>query len=68
MFPESISPIKQHEKLVQSGVLRSDDHQIRIIGKLQRFWEQVLKYDPPPIPDAKTSNSLVFSFVFSGDR
>lgn len=60
MFPESISPIKQHEKLVQSGVLRSDDHQIRIIGKLQRFWEQVLKYDPPPIPDAKTSDSLVF--------
>jgi protein AFG1 len=68
MFPESISPIKQHEKLVQSGVLRSDDHQIRIIGKLQRFWEQVLKYDPPPIPDAKTSNSLVFYFVFSEDR
>lgn len=60
MFSESISPIKQHEKLVQSGVLRSDDHQIRIIGKLQRFWEQVLKYDPPPIPDAKTSNSLIF--------
>lgn len=64
MFPEPISPIKQHEKLVQSGVLRSDDHQIRIVGKLQRFWEQVLKYNPPPIPDARTSDSLVIFFHF----
>lgn len=64
MFLEPISPIKQHEKLVQSGVLRSDDHQVRIIGKLQRFWEQVLKYDPPPIPEAKTSDSLM-SRLFS---
>ncbi|KAG2042171.1 AFG1-like ATPase-domain-containing protein [Suillus americanus] len=64
MFPKPISPIKQHEKLVQSGVLRSDDHQIRIIGKLQRFWEQVLQYDPPPIPEARTSDSLI-SRLFS---
>lgn len=64
MFPKPISPIKQHEKLVQSGVLRSDDHQIRIIGKLQRFWEQVLQYDPPPIPEVKTSDSLI-SRLFS---
>jgi hypothetical protein len=62
MFLKPISPIKQHEKLVQSGVLRSDDHQIRIIGKLQRFWEQVLQYNPPPIPEAKTSDSLVIIF------
>ncbi|KAG1752528.1 AFG1-like ATPase-domain-containing protein [Suillus paluster] len=58
-FLESTSPIKQHQKLVQSGVLRSDDHQVRIIGKLQRFWEQLLKYDPPPIPEVTTSNSLL---------
>ncbi|KAG0709893.1 AFG1-like ATPase-domain-containing protein [Suillus ampliporus] len=63
-FLESTSPIKQHEKLVQSGVLRRDDHQVRIIGKLQRFWEQLLKYNPPPIPEVGTSNSLM-SRLFS---
>lgn len=62
---EFITPKKQYEKLVQSGVLRGDDHQVRIVGKLQHFWEQLLKYDPPPIPEVKTSSSLVMGFLFS---
>lgn len=58
---EFTSPKKQYWKLVQSGVLRGDDHQVRIVGKLQRFWEQLLKYNPPPTPEVETSSSLVMS-------
>ncbi|OJA19365.1 hypothetical protein AZE42_00423 [Rhizopogon vesiculosus] len=58
------SPKKQYEKLVQSGVLRGDNHQVRIVGKLQRFWEQLLKYNPPPVLDVETSSSLI-SRLFS---
>jgi hypothetical protein len=59
------SPKKQYEKLVQSGVIQGDDHQVRIVGKLQRFWEQLLQYDPPSISEVNTSSSLVMSFLFS---
>ena len=62
---ELTTPKAKYGNLVQSGVIRGDDHQVRIVGKLQRFWEQLLKYDPPPISEMKPSNSLVMDFVFS---
>ncbi|KAJ8597375.1 AFG1-like ATPase [Rhizopogon salebrosus TDB-379] len=58
------SPKKQYEKLVQSGVIQGDDHQVRIVGKLQRFWEQLLQYDPPSISEVNTSSSLMSRLFF----
>ncbi|EIW82273.1 AFG1-like ATPase [Coniophora puteana RWD-64-598 SS2] len=60
----SDSPLQHYTKLVESGVLRGDDHQVRIIGKLQHFHEQLMTYKPPPIPEPAASGSL-FSKLFS---
>lgn len=51
MFPESISPIKQHEKLVQSGVLRSDDHQTSN-SLISRLFSRA-----PPVPETAPASA-----------
>ncbi|KAH9850808.1 AFG1-like ATPase [Lenzites betulinus] len=53
------SPLQQYYKLVESGVLRADDHQERIIGKLQRLHDDLLHYEPPHISHTPASNSLI---------
>jgi len=58
------TPLIQYQGLVDSGALRGDDHQTRIIQKLQDLHDDLLNYTPPSIPDANISNSL-FSRVFS---
>ncbi|KAH9937993.1 AFG1-like ATPase-domain-containing protein [Fomitopsis serialis] len=42
------SPLARYHKLVDSGVLRYDAHQERIIGKLQKLHDEVATYQPPP--------------------
>ncbi|KAI0832653.1 AFG1-like ATPase [Trametes gibbosa] len=60
----SNSPLQQYYKLVESGTLRADDHQERIIGKLQRLHDDLLHYEPPNITHTPASNSL-FSRLFT---
>ncbi|TFK20359.1 AFG1 family mitochondrial ATPase [Coprinopsis marcescibilis] len=59
-----VTPLRQYEKLIDTGVLRGDDHQTRIIQKLQNLHTQLLDYEPQPIPDEAQSNSLL-SRLFS---
>ncbi|KAL7282579.1 hypothetical protein ACG7TL_004050 [Trametes sanguinea] len=49
----------QYYKLVESGTLRSDDHQERIIKKLQRLHNDLLRYEPPNVSHTPASNSLI---------
>ena len=58
------TPLRQYQKLIDSGVLRGDDHQTRIIQKLQDLHDELLTYDPPMIPYSSSENSLVSSGSF----
>lgn len=53
------TPLRQYHNLVETGALRGDEHQTRIIQGLQKLHDQLEDYVPPPIPEASTSNSLV---------
>ena len=56
---DHMTPLRQYQKLIDSGVLRGDDHQTRIIQKLQDLHDELLNYDPPMIPYSSSENSLV---------
>lgn len=63
----SSTPLEQYFKLVDSGTLKPDDHQTRIVQKLQRLHDEVLTYDPPAISSSSTSSSSsLFARLFSG--
>ncbi|KAF8204757.1 AFG1 family mitochondrial ATPase [Pholiota molesta] len=62
-----ITPLRQYQTMVDCGTLRGDDHQTRIIQKLQDLHDQLINYKPPPIPDAPVSNSLL-SRIFSREE
>ncbi|KAJ3864953.1 AFG1-like ATPase-domain-containing protein [Lentinula novae-zelandiae] len=57
-------PLAHYHNLVESGTLRGDEHQTRIVQKLQHLHDELMDYTPPPIPDADPSNSLI-SRLFS---
>jgi protein AFG1 len=40
--------MKEYEKLVKAGTLRSDDYQTQIIEKLQALHDALVVYDPQP--------------------
>ncbi|KIK04720.1 hypothetical protein K443DRAFT_675736 [Laccaria amethystina LaAM-08-1] len=61
-----LTPLRQYQKLIDTGVLRGDDHQTRIIQKLQDLHDKLLHYDPPHIPRPSHNTSLV-SRIFSRD-
>jgi predicted ATPase len=54
-----LTPLRQYQKLIDTGVLRGDDHQTRIIQKLQDLHDKLLHYDPPHIPRPSHNTSLV---------
>lgn len=56
---DPLTPLRQYQKLIDSGVLRGDDHQTRIIQKLQDLHDELLNYDPPMIPYSSSENSFV---------
>ncbi|KAF9006620.1 AFG1-like ATPase-domain-containing protein [Cyathus striatus] len=56
----------RYTQLIEAGALRGDDHQTRIIQKLQTLHDNLLNYSPPQIPDPAKSNSLL-SRLFSRD-
>nr|XP_018261787.1 AFG1 family mitochondrial ATPase [Kwoniella dejecticola CBS 10117]OBR83945.1 AFG1 family mitochondrial ATPase [Kwoniella dejecticola CBS 10117] len=47
----------RYSHLVQDKVLRADESQKVIIGRLQRLWEDLEHYDPGPIRDQPESSS-----------
>jgi protein AFG1 len=53
------SPLQRYHNLVQSGALRSDNHQTRIIETLQQLHDKLIDYNPPLIPEPPSSTSLV---------
>lgn len=53
------TPLDEYRTLLDTGVLRGDDHQTRIIQKLQDLHDKLLAYNPPKIPDISTHKSLV---------
>ncbi|KAJ7068592.1 AFG1-like ATPase [Mycena amicta] len=44
-------PLPQYRRLVRSGALRGDDHQTRIIEKLQNLHDQLTHYTPPQVSE-----------------
>ncbi|KAK7054894.1 ATPase [Paramarasmius palmivorus] len=61
---EHLTPLQQYQRLIDSGALRGDEHQTRIIQKLQHLHDQLINYTPPAIPADTPSNSI-FSRLFS---
>ncbi|CAK5262488.1 unnamed protein product [Mycena citricolor] len=58
-----LTPFPRYRTLVKQGTLRGDDHQTRIIQKLQDLHDKLVGYDPPrvsPSP-ASSSGSSLFS-------
>lgn len=53
--------MQEYKKLVQAGALRLDDHQTRIIQKLQALHDALAVYDPP----TPSGGSSLLSFLFS---
>ncbi|KNZ77216.1 Lactation elevated protein 1 [Termitomyces sp. J132] len=49
----------EYQKLNASGALRGDEHQTRIIQKLQDLHDKLIDYNPPKIPELTQSNSLL---------
>ncbi|KIY73982.1 AFG1-like ATPase [Cylindrobasidium torrendii FP15055 ss-10] len=62
-----LTPIQRYERLIYSGVLHGDDHQTRIIQKLQDLHDKLLTYTPPPVPDVNTSTSLISRWFSRND-
>ncbi|KAF9528003.1 ATPase [Crepidotus variabilis] len=50
--------------MIDKGVLRGDDHQTRIIQKLQDMHDQLAEYVPPEIPSGSETSSVI-SRLFS---
>jgi protein AFG1 len=63
-FPskESRSPIEHYQHLIDTKVLRGDEHQTRIIHILQDLHNSLAQYNPPHIPQQSSSNSLLSRF------
>lgn len=58
------TPLDEYRYLLETGALQGDDHQTRIIQKLQDLHDKLIDYKPPRIPDITRSSSL-FSRMFS---
>ncbi|GJE84236.1 AFG1-like ATPase [Phanerochaete sordida] len=60
----ALTPLQQYQRLVDSSALRADDHQTRIIQKLQRLHDDLVTYEPPQI-DTSSSSLSILSRLFS---
>ncbi|KAF8622164.1 hypothetical protein AX15_007282 [Amanita polypyramis BW_CC] len=61
--PGPSTPIEQYQRLLETGALHDDKHQARIIQKLQDLHDNVLRYNPPPIPSSAPSTSVFTRFL-----
>ncbi|GBE79894.1 Uncharacterized protein SCP_0210960 [Sparassis crispa] len=62
--PAAKTPLEHYSTLIESGTLQQDDHQTRIIEKLQGLHDEIVKYHPPEISPLPAQRSLV-SRLFS---
>ncbi|KAG6854339.1 hypothetical protein C0991_007844 [Blastosporella zonata] len=56
---EVVTPMGEYQKLTATGVLRGDEHQTRIIQKLQDLHDKLIDYNPPRIPEVSPTNSIL---------
>ena len=49
--PTNVTPTERYQALVDSGVLRDDDHQRNIIKVLQNLHDELATYKQAPVPD-----------------
>ncbi|TFK64043.1 AFG1 family mitochondrial ATPase [Pluteus cervinus] len=66
ILEEHLTPLRRYQQLIDNGTLKGDEHQTRIIQKLQDLHDELISYNPPLIPDPAQSNSLL-SRLFSLD-
>ncbi|THV08310.1 AFG1-like ATPase [Dendrothele bispora CBS 962.96] len=59
---EHVQPFQHYQRLLESGTLRGDEHQTRIIQKLQDLHDKLIDYSPPVIADNTPSESLLSRF------
>lgn len=57
----AIDPITRYDHLIDTGVLKADEHQRTIIKKLQRLWTDLKDYEPGELPPQ--SEQIQPSFV-----
>lgn len=62
---DSLPPLQHYHKLIETGVLRGDEHQTRIIKKLQKLYDDLTAYNPPPLPQSSSSSASMFSRIFT---
>lgn len=60
-------PLVQYRRLIDIGALRGDEHQTRIIQKLQDLHDELLHYTPPLLPDFPAFTSLLSRFFSRSD-
>ncbi|KAF9782753.1 AFG1-like ATPase-domain-containing protein [Thelephora terrestris] len=58
------SPLQKYHTMVETGALRPDDHQTKIIQVLQDLYNRLLEYSPPSVPIVTETKSF-FSQLFS---
>ncbi|KAI0321977.1 AFG1-like ATPase [Amylostereum chailletii] len=61
------TPMHEYEKLVERGALRADEHQTRIIQKLEDLHDALKTYSPLPPSDSPGSSLLSRLFSRSSD-
>lgn len=62
------TPLDQYQALLETGILHGDEHQTRIIHKLQDLHDNLLDYNPPPIPSQPSSSNSIFSRLLIRDQ
>jgi len=58
-WPDIITPLFRYQELLETSALRSDEHQMQIIQKLQDLHDRLLTYTPPQVPDPPKPSGLV---------
>lgn len=53
------SPLQKYHTMVETGALRPDDHQTKIIQILQDLYNRLLEYPPPSLPTVAETKSFV---------
>lgn len=53
------SPLQKYHTMVETGALRPDDHQTKIIQILQDLYNRLLEYSPPSSPIVTETKSFV---------
>ncbi|KXN92308.1 Lactation elevated protein 1 [Leucoagaricus sp. SymC.cos] len=59
-----VTPLFRYKEHLETGVLRGDEHQTRIIQKLQDLHDKLVGYTPPLVPDPPKPSGLL-SRLFS---